>query len=129
MAHQAGARFCAIATTNVLPFAGCLKRLGIDALFGVDPMQGGWDLERAKTELGDRVCLWGGVNGYLTIVDGSPQDVDEAVERAMTALAPGGRFILAPVDDVRVDAPDADAAWPRVWQNVARMVEAWKRLR
>ena len=129
MAHAAGARLCAVATTNVMPFIANLKRVGIDALFGVDPIQGGWDLARAKAELGDEVCLWGGVNGYLTMVDGSPEDVEKAVKQAMEVLAPGGRFILAAVDNIRIDGPDTPAAREHVRQNLLRLVETWKRLR
>jgi hypothetical protein len=126
--HEAGGKFCALATTNVMTFIPTLKELGIDMLFGVDPRQGGWDLVRAKRELGDTVCLWGGVNGYLTMVDGSAAEVERAVEAALATLAPGGRFILAVVDDVRIDEP-ATATWDEVWSRMERMVETWKRLR
>ncbi|MBN2584546.1 MAG: hypothetical protein JXL80_15900 [Planctomycetes bacterium] len=130
MAHTAGSRFCALATTTVMPFFGELKRLGIDMLFGVDPVQGSWDLRRTKSELGDTVCLCGGVNAYLTIVDGTPETVRREVEASMAALTPGGRFILSPVDNIRIDDAQAgDAAWQRVQENVRTMVETWKQLR
>jgi len=129
MAHAAGARFCTVATTSVMPFFGLLKRLGIDMLFGVDPIQGHWDLARTKAQLGDTVCLAGGVNAYLTIVDGTPAQVEQAVELAMASLAPGGRFILAPVDDIRIDGPKTPEAWARVWANLRTLVETWRRLR
>ncbi|HUT57317.1 MAG TPA: uroporphyrinogen decarboxylase family protein [Phycisphaerae bacterium] len=129
MAHAAGARFCAIATANVMPFLGILRDLGVDVLFGLDPLMGGWDFARAKAEIGGQVCLWGGINAYLTVVDGAPADVDAAVERAMATLAPGGRFILSPVDSVRIDCDNPDARWPAVWANIERMAKTWKRLR
>jgi len=129
MAHAADSRFCVVATTTVTPFFRLLKDLGIDMLFGVDPIQGQWDLPRTKAELGDRVCLCGGINGYLTIVDGTPEKVEREVQRSMAALAPGGRFILSPVDNIRIDDPcGGAAAWQRLWQNVQTMVETWKRL-
>ena len=128
-AHQAGALFTAVATTGVMPFAAALKALGIDAVFGVDPIQGGWDLARAKSELGDAVTLWGGVNGYLHLVDGTPEEVTEATEEAMRVLAPGGRFILAPVDNVRIDGPDTPEARGRVEENTLAMIDAWRRRR
>ena len=129
LVHEAGAKFCAIATTNVLPFAECLKDIGVDLLFGVDPIMGSWDLPRAKRELGGAMCLAGGVNGYLSIVDGTPEKVRQAVRHAMEVLAPGGRFILAPVDDVRTEPDSPEGAWDRAWANVLVMVEEWKRLR
>lgn len=129
MAHEAGSAFCVVATTNVMPFFGSLKRLGTDVLFGVDPIQGGWDLARTKRELGDTVTLWGGVNGYLHIVDGTPEQVTTATEEAMRVLASGGRFILAAVDSVRIDGPDTPEARRRVEENTRAMIDAWRRLR
>ena len=127
-AHAGGAKVCTIATTTVMPFFGSLKRLGIDMLYGVDPIMGTWDLARAKKELGDTVSLGGGVNGYLTIVDGTPADVERAVEQAMAILAPGGRFVLGAVDNVRIDDHTSESC-ARTQANMNRMVEVWKRLR
>lgn len=129
MAHAAGARFCAVTTTTVMPFFPTLKRLGIDAVFGVDPIQGEWNLPRTKAELGDAVTLWGGINGYLHIVDGTPEAVTAATEEVMRSLAPGGRFILAPVDNVRIDGADTPEARRRVEENTQAMIAAWRRLR
>ncbi len=128
MTHQAGALFCALATNTVMPFFKPLKRLGIDALFGVDPIQGGWDLQRTKADFGDSVTLWGGINGYLQIVDGNIEEVVAATELAMAALAPGGRFILAPVDNVRNDAADTPEARRRIAENTQAMISTWRRL-
>ena len=47
----------------------------------------------------------------LSTIECRKQDVQRAVENAFEVLAPGGGFILAPVDNVRA------------------LVETWKRLR
>jgi len=129
LAHNAGAKFCVVATTTVMPFFPTLKRLGLDALFGVDPIQGEWNLARTKAEFGDTVTLWGGINGYLHIVDGTPDAVAAATEEAINTLAPGGRFILAPVDNVRIDGPDTPEARRRVEENTQAMIAVWRRRR
>jgi hypothetical protein len=126
LAHAAGAKFCTVATANVLPFADVLSGTGIDALFGVDPVQGNWDLAAAKRDLGGRMCLWGGVNGYLTILESSADEVRKAVADSMAALAPGGRFILAAVDNVRTEPDSPPGTWDRAWANMQIMVEEWK---
>ena len=75
----------------------------------------------AKRRLGDKVCLWGGVNGHLTVEQGSSQDVQVEVRQATEVLAPGGGFILSPVDNVRENTH-------RAHQNVAALIDEWQRL-
>jgi uroporphyrinogen decarboxylase len=69
-----------------------------------------------------RMALWGGVCGYLTVECGSPADIRREVRNAISVLAPGGGFILAPVTNVRADTE-------RSWENVGALVQEWKRLR
>jgi hypothetical protein len=69
-----------------------------------------------------RLCLWGGVNGHLTIERGSPEDVESEVARAMQILAPQGGFILSPVDNVREDSAGIEA-------NVKRLIQSWEQRR
>jgi hypothetical protein len=118
-AHQAGALFSYIITTSWRPLIDDLLELGIDSLLGVDPVQGKADLREAKSRLGGRVCLWGGVNGALTMGHGSPSDVRHATEQAIELLGFGSRFVLYPVDQLVRETP---------WSNVQTMMEAWHRL-
>jgi hypothetical protein len=119
LAHRHGARFGYIITSNCMPLLPLFAELGIDVLIGVDPMQ--WDLAETKQELGGRVALWGGVNGHLTVEQGFPEQVRAGVDLAMQQLAPGGGFILSPVDNVREDTPTARA-------NVTALIDEWRRL-
>ncbi len=117
LAHAHGARFGYLITSNCTKLLPLLVEAGIDAVIGVDPHA--WDLARAKAELGHRVCLWGGVNGHLTVEQGTPAQVEAEVADAMRILAPGGGFILSPVDNVREDTPTARA-------NVSALIAAWQ---
>ena len=119
LTHEWGARFGYLITSNCMPLLDMLAETGVDALIGVDPAQ--WDLAVTKEKLGGRVSLWGGVNGYLTVEQGSTEDVRAAVREAMHILAPGGGFILSPVDNVREDTP-------RAWENVQALIGEWRRL-
>jgi uroporphyrinogen decarboxylase len=75
----------------------------------------------AKDKLGDKVALWGGVNGHLTIERGSPLDVRREAGSAMEILAPGGGFVLSPVDNVRPDTA-------RAMDNSRVLIDEWRRL-
>jgi uroporphyrinogen decarboxylase len=86
-----------------MPLLDQIAELGVDVLIGVDPQ--GWALDMTKGKLGGKVCLWGGVNGHLTVEQGSAEDVRREVREAIETLAPGGGFILSPVDNVREFTP------------------------
>ncbi|MHB0875760.1 MAG: uroporphyrinogen decarboxylase family protein [Anaerolineae bacterium] len=99
LAHAKGAKFGYLITSNCMPLLDDFAEIGIDALIGVDPEQ--WDLAETKARLGGKVCLWGGVNGHHTVEEGTESLVREAVDEALRLMAPGGGFILSPVDNVR----------------------------
>jgi len=95
-----------------------VKELGIDILYGVDPVQGGADLIKVKQAIGDRVCIWGGVNSAVTLT-GDKQSVEKAVGEAIRTLSPGGGFILAAIDQLFEDTK---------WDNFMTMIQTWRTL-
>jgi uroporphyrinogen-III decarboxylase len=117
LAHQAGALFSYIITTSWQALMDDLLDLGIDSLMGVDPVQGKADLTKAKQGLGERMCLWGGINGALTLGQGTPREVRWATKEAIHTLGPGGGFVLYPVDQLVKETP---------WANVEVMIASWK---
>jgi len=125
--HAAGTRVCYIATSNVMPFLRMLRDAGIDLLFGVDPIQGRWDLAETLKVCRGRVCVCGGINGYLSLVNGSEADVTTAIDEALSMLASNGGVILSPVDDVRIDSEDcSNEIWARIWHNVTHLARLWR---
>lgn len=123
MAHQAGARFGYIMTTGSMALLEMIMEAGVDVLIGVDPVQSAdTDMAEMKRRAAGRMALWGGVNGFLTVELGTEMEVRAAVREAMELLAPGGGFILSPVDNIRADSP-------AVWRNVHALIDKWQRLR
>ena len=118
LTHRAGAKFCYIMTTGIMPFLEFFKEMGIDILYGVDPVQGNADLQKVKKSLGRRICIWGGVNSAVTL-RGSKQGVYKAVDEAMRALNPDGGFVLAAVDQLFEDT---------VWDDFTAMIHRWRKL-
>ena len=122
LTHQAGAKFGYIMTSGIMPLLDDFLELGIDVLIGVDPVMGkGTDLKKLKERLSGKICLWGGVNGFLTVERKNREDVEEAVEKAISTLGPKG-FILSPVDNVTEGSEKS-------WENVKTMIERWKEVR
>jgi uroporphyrinogen decarboxylase len=120
LAHEAGAKFGYIVTAGAMPLLDLYLEAGVDTLIGVDPHE--WDMRVTKEKVGKRICLWGGVNGHLTVETGTEEDVKAEVQAAMDALTPGGGFILSPVDNVREHTLVMK-------HNVAALIEAWRDLR
>jgi len=117
MAHAAGAKFACTMSTGIMPLLDTFNEIGIDVLYHVDPVQGGADLEVVKQKLGGRVAVLGGMNSAVTMGLGGRDEIREAVFRAVEVLAPGGGFILSPVDCL---FPDTS------WESVETVVEAWR---
>ena len=119
LAHEHGSRLGYLITSNCMPLLEMFAEAGVDAVIGVDPAE--WDLEITKCKLGGKVCLWGGVNGHLTVEQGSSDQVRAEVRKALEVLAPGGGFILSPVDNVREDTP-------RARENALALISEWQQL-
>ena len=116
LVHQAGAKFCYIMVEGFMPLLESFKDLGIDILLGPDPVERGMDLKRVKDEIGDRICLWGGVSEHVTLETLDRQRIEREVQEAIQTLAPGGGFILTPVDNRPA----------MLWESTTYMIEAWR---
>lgn len=122
LAHEAGAAFAYILSVGGLQFADLLLETGVDVLVGVDPVQDhGMDMAALKAALGNKVCLWGGINGFVTAERGTEEDVRAAVRTALDALGPAG-LILSPVDNIRDNSDE-------VWKNTLALIDEWKKVR
>jgi hypothetical protein len=122
-AHAAGSKFGYLMSSASMPLLDMIIDAGADVLLGIDPAQDRtMDLAELKRKAAGRLCLWGGVCGYLTMECGTPEDIRRQVREAISTLAPGGGFILAPVTNIREDHK-------RVWTNLRAMLAAWRELR
>jgi hypothetical protein len=106
----------------MLPIAEMIVEAGVDVVVGIDPGEGkGTTLEAVRSSLGGKIGLWGGVSGPLTVERGTEEEVRAAVQAAIAALAPTGRFILSPVDNVTDRGELA-------WRNVKVLVSTWRQM-
>jgi len=117
--HQAGALFSYIMTKGIMHLLDDFLEIGMDLLWGADPVQGEADLPVLAEKLKGRMCVLGGMNGNLTLKVGSLEEIRQAVEEAIRILGPGGGFILSPIDQIEEEVP---------WENVEAMLERWREL-
>jgi hypothetical protein len=119
LAHTGGARFGYIISSNCMPLLDEFAEAGIDVVIGVDPAQ--WDLEVTQRKLGGKVCLWGGINGHLTVEQGTEEMVKGELHRALNVIGDGDGFIISPVDNVREYTPVAQ-------KNVKTLISEWQKI-
>ena len=119
-AHGAGVKFAYINTCMYTQILEDIIEAGVDVLIGVDPVEDKkLDMRALKARSAGRLCLWGGGNGFVTVENGSPEQIREEVNAALDILAPGGGFILSPIDNVR-ELSD------RAYGNAVLFIDAWK---
>lgn len=116
LAHDHGAKFGYLITADCMPLLEDIAATGVDVIVGVDPMK--FDLAETKRRLKGRVCLWGGINGHLTVERGTPEQVRAEVRTALERLGPDG-LILSPVDNVRANDESAR-------RNVRALIAAYR---
>jgi uroporphyrinogen decarboxylase len=75
------------------------------------------DMRKAKDAARDKACLLGPINTSL-LVDGTPQEVEDACREAIEIMAPGGGFILGPGCALSPETPP---------ENIHALVEAGKK--
>jgi hypothetical protein len=119
LVHEAGVKFRYILTRGVMPLLDDFLELGLDVLWGVDPVQDDVDLRVVQEKLGGRVCIWGGMNSILTLGHGTREEIRTAVTQALETLGPGGGFVLFPVDQILPDTP---------WENLEILRERWREI-
>ncbi len=118
--HAHGVKFRYIITRSWQPYCNDLLEMGIDCLTGVDPVQDKLDLARVKSQIGEKICLMGGLNSAVMLSQWSDEQIRAAVRQAIEIMAPGGGFILYPVDAIFNTQP---------WDKVLLMIEEWKKCR
>lgn len=80
----------------------------LDVMEPLEPPPGGdVDLAIAKKQFGDKFCLKGNLNTFVTMLS-TPEVVEQAAIRCIDAAAEGGGYILATGDQCGRDTPDAN---------------------
>ena len=117
LAHQHGVKFGYILTASAMPLIELIREAGVDVLIGVDPLE--YDLKRTAELSAGKLCLWGGVNGHLTVERGTPDQVRQEVQTGLEILGKQPGFILSPVDNIRELSPAIE-------NNLRALIKTWQ---
>jgi len=119
-AHDGGAMFCYLLPEGYTVYRDILRELDVDVFLGLDPLAArkAEDLAVVKEAIGDRHCIWGGVNACVTVGTRSDEEIDQAARTAIETLGPRGLILNASMyfydDDV-------------TWDRLMVFVDAWKK--
>jgi uroporphyrinogen decarboxylase len=78
-----------------------LIEVGFDVINPIQPES--MDVEKIKSEYGDRVCLHGTISLQKTLPFGTPEDVADEVRHRVSVCARGGGLILSPSNTIQPD--------------------------
>lgn len=92
-----------------------LAEIGVACLNPVQTNAAGMDPARLKSEFGDRMAFWGGIDAVRILNNGSAEDIHHEVRSKIEILARGGGYILNPTHNVQPDVPV---------ENLVTMIEA-----
>ena len=84
--------------------------VGIDILNPVQVRAKGMDPERLKSDFGDRISFWGGIDTQRVLPFGTPSDVRAEVRRVSDILGRGGGYVLNSVHNLQADVPPENIA-------------------
>jgi uroporphyrinogen decarboxylase len=85
------------------PLLGRLIDLGVDIFHCLEPMPE-VDMAQVKRDYGDRLCFWGAVD-IKQALQGDVMRVEAEVRERISALGPGGGYVLAPANHLQPDVP------------------------
>jgi hypothetical protein len=118
--HDGDSLFCVLLTEGYTLYKEILAQMDVDVYLGLEPMAARKteDLAAVKRALGDKHCIWGGVNACVTVGRGADAEIDAAVRTAIDTLGPT-RFIL----NAAMYFYDDDVTWDRFLV----FVDAWRK--
>ena len=122
LVHEAGAKLHYYMDSGARAFYKTFPERGYDIWSTLDPPPwGDVDIAEAKRDIGDKVCLWGGVDSPHTMENGTEEEVRAAVEYAIDCAKPGGGYVLS----------TADSIWhnnERISHNLEVLLKTWREL-
>lgn len=90
---------------DIASFIPDLLELGLDML---EPVQPCMDLAALKKNFGSRLSFWGGIDTQQLLPYGKPEEVTAEARRVIRTLGKGGRYMIAPSQEIMADVPLAN---------------------
>jgi len=103
--HDKGIKVIMHSDGNINKLLPHIMKNNIDAYHPVE-RSAHMDIEDVKIRYGKQVTLIGNINNKRTLVEGTPEEVENEVKQCIRAAAPGGGYILASDHSIHDDIPN-----------------------
>jgi len=90
---------------SVHNFIPSLIDCGVDILNPIQPGVYMMEPERLKTDYGDKIAFWGGIDTQQLLPFGSAEDVKNEVKRVLKIMDKNGGYILSTAHTIQYDVP------------------------
>ncbi len=95
--HERGCKIVLHTDGNVHELLDFVVNCGFDGLHSLEPTAG-VDLALVKKKVGDKLCLFGNIDVAEVLVDGTREDVFDAVKYAIKTAGTNGGFVVSPAN-------------------------------
>jgi len=116
--HQGGALLSQQQSEALTHLVDIYKKMKVDILRDVDPVQGHEDMDLLKRELGKDKTIMGGLNVDVWLLNADRRETEDFIKNLLKRMAPGGKFILHPIPGVYAGVP---------WEKIEWVIENWKK--
>ncbi|MCL1793214.1 MAG: methyltransferase [Oscillospiraceae bacterium] len=90
---------------SVFTLIPALIDCGVDILNPIQPNAFEMEAERLKAEYGKQISFWGGIDTQELLVNGTPEQVGDEVDRILSVFGKSGGYILSPAHCIQADVP------------------------
>lgn len=90
---------------SILPIIPDFIEIGLDILNPIQPLAIGMDANNLRSQFGENLVFFGGLDIQNLLPNGSPGEIREEVFRLSETLGENGGFIIAPAHNIQDDTP------------------------
>ena len=95
LVHQAGKLHSYFQLEGQAIYAPLLKEMGVDILWGLDPLELKGDIHKMVDLLADTKSFWGGISAHLTLCSNDKAAIRKAVKDAVDILGAKNGLVLS----------------------------------
>jgi uroporphyrinogen-III decarboxylase len=81
------------------PLIPLLIEAGLDSLHSVQPCCAGMELQKLKSEFGDKIVFNGAIDSHHVLIEGTVQTVQEKTREVLDIMMPGGGYVAGASHD------------------------------
>jgi uroporphyrinogen decarboxylase len=116
--HAMGLYYWKHSDGNIMPVMDSLVACGIDGIDPIDPL-GGMSLAVMKEKYGSKIAIKGNIDCANLLVNGTPEEVIDAVKECIRIAGPGGGYVCSSSNSIH------SGVNPALYQTMVDAIQAY----